>query len=229
MVKILEIFWHIIPHLSYIINKESRKLIVNFLRYNYFLPQVSFKQFCCQQVMSEKCQNWRLLLRLMAHDWKSCDIYKKFNWHKQWSTTLELQLHHTMRPLSVDKLNIVISRLYSGKTTCQTDIILYWFQHWYHLKNLFWACLWPPQVLWWLSCQTLPSQYLSCSQLYYLWEGWNSSISLKSTPTYHQPTCHYPDSVQTPWVNWYEGSGKEEKAPSIIKAKEGENELCNQA
>ena len=27
--------------------------------------------------------------------------------------------NHTMRPLSVDKLNIVISRLYSGQTTCQ--------------------------------------------------------------------------------------------------------------
>ena len=54
-------------------------------------------------------------------------------------------------------------------------IILYWFQHWYHLKNSFWAFLWPPQVLWWLSCQTIPSQCLSCSQLYYLWEGWNSS------------------------------------------------------
>ena len=54
----------------------------------------------------------------MSHDWKSCDIYKKFNWHKQTSTTLELQPHHTMRPLSVDKLNIVISKLHSGQTTC---------------------------------------------------------------------------------------------------------------
>ena len=70
MFKILEIFWHIIPHLSYMINQESRKSIGNFLRYNYFLPQVSFEQFCCQQLMSEKCQNWRLLLRcwLMSHD-----------------------------------------------------------------------------------------------------------------------------------------------------------------
>ena len=55
----------------------------------------------------------------MSHDQKSCDIYKRFNWHKQSSTTLELQLYHTMRPLSVDKLNIVISRLHSGQTTCQ--------------------------------------------------------------------------------------------------------------
>ena len=38
---------------------------------------------------------------------------------KQTSTTLELQSHHTMRPLSVDKLNIVISRLHSDQTTCQ--------------------------------------------------------------------------------------------------------------
>ena len=63
MVEILEIFWHMLPHLSYTINKESRKLIGNFLRYNYFLPQVSFEWFCCWQLMSEKCQNWRLLLR----------------------------------------------------------------------------------------------------------------------------------------------------------------------
>ena len=55
----------------------------------------------------------------MSHDYKSCDIYKKFSWHKQTSTTLELQPHHTMRPLSVDKLNIVISRPHSGQTTCQ--------------------------------------------------------------------------------------------------------------
>ena len=55
----------------------------------------------------------------MSHDQKSCDIYKRFNWHKQTLTTLELQPHHTMRPLSVDKLNIVISRLHSGQTTCQ--------------------------------------------------------------------------------------------------------------
>ena len=41
MVKILEIFWKIIPHLSYIIDQESRRLMENFLRYNYFLPQVS--------------------------------------------------------------------------------------------------------------------------------------------------------------------------------------------
>ena len=47
MVKILEIFWHMLTHLSYMINKESRKSIGNFLRYNYFLPQVSFEQFCC--------------------------------------------------------------------------------------------------------------------------------------------------------------------------------------
>src|SRR6266481_2852297 len=43
----------------------------------------------------------------------------KFKWHKQTSTTPEIQLHHTMRPLSLDKLNIVISRLNSGQTTCQ--------------------------------------------------------------------------------------------------------------
>ena len=55
----------------------------------------------------------------MSHDQKSCDIYKGFNWNKQTSTTLELQPYHTMRPLSVDKLNIVISRLYSGQMTCQ--------------------------------------------------------------------------------------------------------------
>ena len=47
MVKILVIFQHILPHLSYIINQESRKLIGNFLRYNYFLPKVSFEWFCC--------------------------------------------------------------------------------------------------------------------------------------------------------------------------------------
>ena len=55
----------------------------------------------------------------MSHDYKSCDIYKRFNWNKQSSTTLELQPHYTMRSLSVDNLNIVISRLHSGQTTCQ--------------------------------------------------------------------------------------------------------------
>jgi len=55
----------------------------------------------------------------MSHDQKSCDIYRKFKWHKQASTTPELQPHYTMRPLSVDKLNMVISRLNSGQTTCQ--------------------------------------------------------------------------------------------------------------
>ena len=55
----------------------------------------------------------------MSHDQKSCDIYKRFNWHKQASTTLVLQPHHTMRLLSVDTLNIVIYRLHSGQTTCQ--------------------------------------------------------------------------------------------------------------
>src|SRR6266481_7472891 len=35
----------------------------------------------------------------MSHDWKPCDIYKKFKWHKQASTSPELQLHYTMRPL----------------------------------------------------------------------------------------------------------------------------------
>ena len=45
--------------------------------------------------------------------------YKRFNWHKQTSTILELQPHHTMRPLSLDKLNIVISILHSSQTTCQ--------------------------------------------------------------------------------------------------------------
>ena len=55
----------------------------------------------------------------MSHDQKSCDIYKNFNQHKQTSTTLEHQPHHTMRPLSVDKLNLVISRLHPGQTTCQ--------------------------------------------------------------------------------------------------------------
>ena len=49
----------------------------------------------------------------------ACDIYNKFKWHKQVSVTLELQSHYTMRPLSVDKLNIVISRLHSGQTTYQ--------------------------------------------------------------------------------------------------------------
>ena len=34
-------------------------------------------------------------------------------------TYVKLQPHHTMRPISVDKLNIVISRCYSGQTTCQ--------------------------------------------------------------------------------------------------------------
>ena len=56
----------------------------------------------------------------MSHDQKSCDIYKRFNWHKQSSTTLELQQHHTMRLLSVDKLK-VISSLHSGQTTCQVS------------------------------------------------------------------------------------------------------------
>ena len=36
-------------------------------------------------------------------------------------------------------------------------------------------------------------------------------------------------TVQTPQETWYEGSGEEEKAPSVIKAWEGENVLCNQA
>ena len=40
----------------------------------------------------------------------------------------------------------------------------------------------------------------------------------QSTLTYHQPTCHSPDSVQTPQENWYEGSGEEETAPSVTKA-----------
>src|SRR3979490_1999261 len=59
--------------------------------------------------MSEKSHNWRLLIRywLMLHDYKSCDIYKKFKWYKQTSTTPELQPHYSMRSLSVDKLNIV--------------------------------------------------------------------------------------------------------------------------
>src|SRR6266481_220325 len=43
----------------------------------------------------------------------------KFKWHKQTSTTPKIQTHHTMRPLSLDKLNIVISRLNSGQTTHQ--------------------------------------------------------------------------------------------------------------
>ena len=55
----------------------------------------------------------------MSHDQKSCDICNKFKQYKQVSTTLELQSHYTIRPLSVDKLNIVISRLYSGQTTCE--------------------------------------------------------------------------------------------------------------
>ena len=38
---------------------------------------------------------------------------------QQASTTLELQSHYTVRPLSVDKLNIVISRLYSSQITYQ--------------------------------------------------------------------------------------------------------------
>ena len=37
MVKILELFGHMLTNLSYMINKESRKSIGNFLRYNYFL------------------------------------------------------------------------------------------------------------------------------------------------------------------------------------------------
>src|SRR3979490_1385305 len=71
--------------------------------------------------MSEKSHNWRLLIRywLMLHDYKSCDIYKKFKWYKQTSITSELQPHYSMRSLSVNKLNIVISRLNSGQTTCQ--------------------------------------------------------------------------------------------------------------
>jgi len=55
----------------------------------------------------------------MSHDQKSCDIYRKFKWHKQASITPEPQPHYTMRPLSIEKLNIVISRLNSGQTTCQ--------------------------------------------------------------------------------------------------------------
>ena len=55
----------------------------------------------------------------LSHMTRNHVTYKRFNWHKQSSTTLELQPHHTMRPLSVDKLNIVISRLHSGQTTCQ--------------------------------------------------------------------------------------------------------------
>src|SRR6266481_1818582 len=55
----------------------------------------------------------------MSHDWKSCDIYKIFKWHKKASTTPELQPHYTMASLSLDKLNKVISRLHSGQTTCQ--------------------------------------------------------------------------------------------------------------
>ena len=56
---------------------------------------------------------------LISHDQKSCDIYKKFKWYKQTSTTPELQPHYSMGSLSVDKLNIVIYRLNSGQTTCQ--------------------------------------------------------------------------------------------------------------
>src|SRR6266481_8177164 len=55
----------------------------------------------------------------MPYDWKSCDIYKNFKWHKKALTTPELQLHYTMAPLSLDKLNKVISRFHSGQTTCQ--------------------------------------------------------------------------------------------------------------
>ena len=123
MAKVLEIFRHIIPHLSYKTNQESRKSVGNLPTYNYFLPQLSFERFCCQQLMSEKWKMSRLeaftevltyvtWLEIMWH-------IKKFNWHKQTSTTLELQPHYTMRPLSVDKLNIVISRLHSSQTTCQ--------------------------------------------------------------------------------------------------------------
>ena len=54
MVKILEIFGHMLTHLSYMINKESRKSIGNFLRYNYFLPQVSFEQFGCWCIQSKE-------------------------------------------------------------------------------------------------------------------------------------------------------------------------------
>src|SRR3979490_1462755 len=56
---------------------------------------------------------------LMSHDYKSCDIYKKFKWYKQTSTTPELQPYYSIRSLSVDKLNIVISGLNSGQTTHQ--------------------------------------------------------------------------------------------------------------
>src|SRR3979490_829022 len=71
--------------------------------------------------MSEKSHNWRLSMRywLMSHDYKSCDIYKKFKWYKQTSTTPELQPHYSMRSLSVNKLNIVISRLNYGQTSHQ--------------------------------------------------------------------------------------------------------------
>ena len=115
----------------------------------------------------------------MSHDQKSCDIYKRFNWHKQTSTTLELQPHHTMRPLSVDKPNIVISRLHSGQITCQisssTGVSIGTISkiHSEHCSDL-------PKSSGGYPVKLSPaSQCLSCGQLYYLWEGWNSSTSLK--------------------------------------------------
>ena len=38
MVKILEIFRHTLPHLSYKTSQESRESVGNLPRYNYFLP-----------------------------------------------------------------------------------------------------------------------------------------------------------------------------------------------
>ena len=94
----------------------------NFLRYEYFISKVSFEQFCCWQLMSEKKPKLEAFNEVLAHvTWLEImwHIYKKFKWYKQTSTTPELQPHYSMRSLSVDKLNIVISRLNSGQTTCQ--------------------------------------------------------------------------------------------------------------
>jgi len=170
--------------------------------------------------MSEKYQNWRLLQRYwsISHDQKSCDIYTKFKWHKWASTTPELQPHYTMRPLSVDKLNMAISRLNSGQTTCQISST-FGVSHGTISKKISLAFLSTLVVI--LSNSPQPTSCPTTTLITYLREGWNSSTSIQSTPNYHQPTHHYPESVQTPQCNWYEGSGKKERAPSVTKHERG--------
>ena len=67
MVKILEIFSHIIPHLSYIINQESRRLIGNFLRYNCFLCEESLLIH-----QSAHADHWVALVCVDQHWFRCC-------------------------------------------------------------------------------------------------------------------------------------------------------------